>query len=64
MLDAQARGMLRLSDEMFDRCFDTITSLLEKANNQKGGAFTRHRELEQSDVQEITADGEILTPKV
>lgn len=51
MLDSQARGYLRLSDEMFDQCFDTITALLERANNQKGGAFTRHSELTPEDVE-------------
>lgn len=59
MLDAQARGLLRLSDEMFDACFDAVTDLLERANNQKGGAFTRHDQLEPEDVQ-VTSDGEVL----
>lgn len=54
MLDAQARGMLRLSDEMFDRCFDTVTGLLERANDQRGPAFTRHAQLLEEDVQEST----------
>jgi len=46
MLDAQAKGLLRLSDEMFDMCFDTVTELLERANNQKGGAYTRKDDLD------------------
>lgn len=41
MLDAQAKGMLRLSDALFDECFDAVTGLLERANNQKGGAFAQ-----------------------
>lgn len=40
MLEAQSKGLLRLSDEMFDLCFDAVTSLLERANNQRGQAFT------------------------
>lgn len=50
LLDSQAKGLLRLSDEMFDMCFDTITALLERANNQKGGAYTRAED--QQDVEE------------
>lgn len=50
MLDAQAKGLLRLSDELFDACFDAVTSLLERANNQKGGAFSRHPMPEEDDV--------------
>lgn len=56
MLVAQSKGMLRLSDACFDQCFDALTELLEKANNQKGGAFTRHKDLEPQDV-EYDAEG-------
>lgn len=52
MLDAMARGYLRLSDEMYDRCSDALVELLENANNQRGAAFTKHPELESTDVQE------------
>lgn len=60
MLEAMARGYLRLSDQMFDSCQDALVELLERANNQRGQAFTRHAELEQSDV-ETTDDGEIIS---
>lgn len=56
MLVAQSRGYLRLSDMMFDQCFDALSSLLESANNQKGAAFTRHSELKPEDV-EYDAEG-------
>lgn len=52
MLEAMARGYLRLSDEMFDRCQDAIVELIERANNQRGEAFTQHSELQATDVQE------------
>jgi len=57
LLDQQAKGHLRLSDELFDACFDVITEMLERANNQKGAAFTRYppREFDQDGV-ETTAD--------
>jgi len=41
LLDQMAKGHLRLSDDLFDACFDVITELLERANNQKGDAFSR-----------------------
>jgi len=41
MLEAQSKGLLRLSDEMFDLCFDAVTGLLERANNQRGPAFSQ-----------------------
>lgn len=51
MLVAQSRGYLRLSDQMFDNCFDALSALLEQANNQKGAAFTRHSQLRAEDVE-------------
>jgi len=54
MLEAMARGYLRLSDEMFDNCQDALVELLERANNQRGDAFTRHPDLEDQDVQQTT----------
>lgn len=51
LLHSQSKGLLRLSDEMFDACFDAVTELLEHANNQKGAAYTRAREFDQDGVE-------------